>query len=133
VPNHPRRQVLIHNDFAPHNALFVGDRLSGIVDWTWAAAGDAACDVSYCQVNVALVLGLEAGDLVREAYEAETGARLAAGEWWRLVAAARVESDLDDCTGSANSFGPPELSTETVVERFRHFVGRAVGGLEEAR
>nr|WP_273377584.1 phosphotransferase [Actinopolymorpha pittospori] len=87
-------KTLIHNDFAPHNTLFVGDRLSGVVDWTLAAAGHPASEVSFCRLNVALVLGLDAGDLVLEAYEAQIGVRLTDRGWWDLVAAARVEPDL---------------------------------------
>ncbi len=58
--------TLIHNDFAPHNTLFAGDRLSGVVDWTFAAAGPRSSEVCFCRVDVALVLGLEAGDMVLE-------------------------------------------------------------------
>jgi aminoglycoside phosphotransferase (APT) family kinase protein len=130
MPTSTSAHVLIHNDFAPHNTLFVGDRLSGVVDWTWAAAGEPAADVAFCQVNVALVLGTEAGELVRQAYEAETGSRLLDQGWWDLVAAVRVEPDLHYWTRSANYFGPPELTTETVVDRFRRFVEAAKRGSE---
>lgn len=123
VPGPP---TLIHNDFSPSNALFVGDRLSAVVDWTEAAAGRPACEVSFCRLNVALVLGPEAGTLVLQAYEAEIGGPLTDRGWWDLVAAARVEPDLDGWTESANYFGPPDVTVQVVADRFTGFVRDAL-------
>lgn len=124
-PSDPAPQTLIHNDFAPHNTLFVGDRLSGVVDWTEAAAGQPTCEVCFCRLNVALVLGLDAGDMVLDAYEAEIGAPLPDRGWWDLVAAARVEPDLDSWTQSANYFGSLDVTVQDVADRFDHFLGGA--------
>jgi aminoglycoside phosphotransferase (APT) family kinase protein len=132
VRDRPRRpsgtgpRILIHNDFAPHNTLFNGDRLCAVVDWTATAAGVPACDVSFCRLNVALVLGLEAGTEVLRAYEAEIGAPLPDHGWWDLVAAARVEPDLSYWTQSANYFGPPGLTAKDVADRFARFVRTAL-------
>ncbi|MGH3486947.1 MAG: phosphotransferase family protein, partial [Actinopolymorphaceae bacterium] len=126
VPTDAGPPTLVHYDFHPGNTLFLGDRLSAVVDWTEAAAGQPASEVCFCRLNVALVLGLEAGGLVLEAYEAEIGAPLADRGWWDLVAAARVEPDLDYWTRSANYFGPPDVTVKTVADRFGHFVADAL-------
>lgn len=126
VPPNMGPQTLTHNDFAPHNTLFVGDRLSGVVDWTAAAADQPASEVCFCRLNVSLVLGLDAGDMVLAAYEAQIGAPLPDRGWWDLVAAARVEPDLDNWTQSANYFGPPDVTVNDVADRFDLFVEGAL-------
>ncbi|WP_020575164.1 hypothetical protein [Actinopolymorpha alba] len=96
------------------------------MDWTLAAAGQPAAEVCFCRLNVALVLGLDAGDLVLEAYEAQIGAPLTDRGWWDLVAAARVEPDLHSWTQSANYFGPPDVTVQDVADRFERFLRGAL-------
>lgn len=115
--------VLIHDDFHPGNVLFDGGRLSAIVDWPLAAAGPPACDVAFCRLDVALMLGLEVADAVLAAYEAETGAPLADIAWWDLYAASRAETDLAVWTESYAGLADVDLAT--VELRFAEFVRRA--------
>ena len=39
---------VVHFDFSPYNILGEGDRITGVVDWNSALAGDAAFDVVTC-------------------------------------------------------------------------------------
>jgi Ser/Thr protein kinase RdoA (MazF antagonist) len=39
---------VVHYDFSPYNILADGDRITGVVDWTGATAGDAAFDLLTC-------------------------------------------------------------------------------------
>lgn len=121
------RPTLTHNDFSYSNVLFAGERISAVLDWNEAATGEAACDVSFCRINLALTLGLETADLFLAAYEAEIGGTLPGRGWWDLVAAARVEPDLDTWTASTNYLGPAGLSTAELRARFSAFVRRAIG------
>jgi aminoglycoside phosphotransferase (APT) family kinase protein len=118
--------ALIHNDFSHSNVLFARGRLSAVIDWGEAAAGQAACDVSFCRVNLTLTLGSEPADLLLAAYEAEIGGSVPGRAWWDLVAAARVEPDLGTWAASANYLGPPGLSAIQVRRRFTEFVDAAV-------
>jgi aminoglycoside phosphotransferase (APT) family kinase protein len=118
-----RPNVLIHNDFHPGNVLFDGPRLSAVVDWPLAAAGQPASDVAFCRLDAALMLGLEVADLILAAYEAETGAKVPDREWWDLVAASRAETDLVSWTESYA--GLNEVSLDLVHARFDAFVGAA--------
>ncbi|HVM53197.1 MAG TPA: phosphotransferase [Acidimicrobiales bacterium] len=115
--------VLLHNDLHPGNVLFDGDRLSAVVDWPLASSGHAACDVSFCRLDVALMLGPDAADLVLAAYEAETGRPLADVGWWDLVAASRAETDLPVWTESYAGLADVDLAT--VTARFDAFVAAA--------
>lgn len=118
-----RPNVLIHNDFHPGNVLFSRNRLSAVVDWPLAAAGQPASDVAFCRLDVGLMLGLDVADLVLAAYEAETGAAVPDRGWWDLVAASRAETDLDVWTESYA--GLSDVTVAEVRARFDAFVAGA--------
>lgn len=44
-------QVLVHGDFGPNNVLIEqrGIRVSAILDWEWASAGDFVDDLAWCE------------------------------------------------------------------------------------
>jgi len=45
----PRRGELIcHNDFAPYNTTFVGERIAGIIDWDIAGPARPLWDLAFC-------------------------------------------------------------------------------------
>jgi aminoglycoside phosphotransferase (APT) family kinase protein len=119
---------LIHNDFSASNVLFVDGRLSAVLDWEDAARGHPAYDVSFCRLSTALTLGVEVGDLVLAAYEAEVGRRLENLDWWDIVAAARLQPDISTWTASANYLGSPDLTIQEVIRRFDRFVQMALAG-----
>lgn len=122
--------ILIHNDFSASNALFSGNRLTAVLDWPEAAVGHAAWDVAFCRLETALTVGLEVGDLVVAAYQAETGQSLAHLAWWDVVAACRVQPDLNTWTRSANYLGPASLTVDVVRQRFGDYVSRAADLLD---
>ena len=119
---------LIHNDFSASKVLFVDGHLTAVLDWEDAARGHSAYDVSFCRLSTALTLGLEAGDLVRAAYEAEVGTRLENLARWDLVAAARLQTDISTWTASANYLDSADLTVPEVVRRFDRFVQIARAG-----
>ena len=119
-----RPNVLIHNDFHPGNVMFRRNRLSAVVDWPLAAAGQPASDVSFCRLDTGLMLGLDVADHILEAYEAETGGRIENRGWWDLVAASRAETDLVLWTESYA--GLAEVTVDVVRARFDEFVARAI-------
>lgn len=122
--------VLIHNDFSASNALFSGNRLTAVLDWPEAAVGHAAWDVAFCRLETTLTLGLEVGDLILAAYETETGQSLEHLAWWDLVAACRVQPDLNTWTKSENYLGPAGLTVDVVRQRFDDYVSCATNLLE---
>lgn len=47
MPGDLPAEVVCHNDFAPYNAVFDGERLAGMIDWETAAPGVRIWDLAY--------------------------------------------------------------------------------------
>ena len=52
IPNNKARPVLVHGDFNIHNFLVDGDKISAVLDWELAIAGDPAQDLAYIKPNI---------------------------------------------------------------------------------
>jgi len=70
---HPGAGVLLHRDYHPGNVLFVGGRLSGLVDWVNASIGPPDLDVGHLRANLTGLLDLEAADDFRDRWMVEAG------------------------------------------------------------
>ena len=46
-PVHHPAEVICHNDFAPYNFVFDGDRMTGVIDWDMASPGQRSWDLAY--------------------------------------------------------------------------------------
>jgi hypothetical protein len=42
--------------------LWLGGRVTGVVDWVETSIGPAWLDVAHCSTNLAIVLGIDAAD-----------------------------------------------------------------------
>nr|HEX4316298.1 aminoglycoside phosphotransferase family protein [Kofleriaceae bacterium] len=76
--------VFVHHDYQHFNLLWTRDRLTGVVDWTYAARGPAASDAGHCRLNLALLFSPELAERFRELYEADAGRRV--DPWWDVRA-----------------------------------------------
>ena len=55
APPPPERPTLVHGDLWPGNVLMRDGSLSGLVDWTRGAIGEAALDVGFARVGFLLM------------------------------------------------------------------------------
>ncbi len=65
--------TFLHRDFGPHNVLWSGGRVSGLVDWVETSVGPAWLDVAHAATNLALRGGNEVADRFAAAYVDRTG------------------------------------------------------------
>ena len=86
VPPPETPSVFLHRDFQHFNLLWTRQRLTGVVDWTFASTGPREIDVGHCRLNLAVLHGADWAEELRYAYEAELGFSL--NPWWDLHAAA---------------------------------------------
>lgn len=65
--------ILIHRDYHAWNTLWVGDRLTGVVDWTSASWGPPAADLAHLRVDLAVDVSVAAAATAREAFMSAGG------------------------------------------------------------
>lgn len=65
----------LQRDFGPHNLLWSGSRISGVVDWVETSTGPAWLDVAHGASNLALRHGTAVAARFSAAYAATTGRR----------------------------------------------------------
>lgn len=82
----PHDRRFLHGDFQHFNVLWSRGRLTGVVDWGFAASGPADIDVGHCSLNLAVLFGADWAQRFRLAYEARAGRRV--DPWWELCAVA---------------------------------------------
>jgi len=75
----------VHDDYQHFNLLWSRERLTGVVDWTFAGTGMPECDVGHCQLNLAILWGAEVAATFRRDYEVVAGR--ASDPYWELCRA----------------------------------------------
>ena len=80
---------LLHGDFWPGNVLWLGDQISGVLDWEDAAVGDPLADVANARLELLWAAGPAAMRDFTAHYQALTGCDLAALPAWDLAAVLR--------------------------------------------
>jgi aminoglycoside phosphotransferase (APT) family kinase protein len=83
----PEESCFVHGDYQHFNLLWIGETLSGIVDWTWAGRAYPGRDVGHCRLNLAVLYSPEWAEDFRAVYEAETASKL--DRWWDVFEIAR--------------------------------------------
>lgn len=124
-----RPRVLVHNDFSVSNVLVDGDRIGGVVDWTEAGQGNAGVDVGFAYVSTVLSFGSAAGEELLRGYRLRAAWPVHDLAWWQLLAASRLEPDIDSWTSSANFLGPALLTAAEVRKRFNVLVKTGTAGV----
>ncbi|MFI6079381.1 phosphotransferase enzyme family protein [Actinoplanes sp. NPDC051343] len=64
LPAHQPAEVICHNDFAPYNMVFTGQRLTGVIDWDTASPGPRAWDLAYLAYRLVPLTDPDNGDAI---------------------------------------------------------------------
>lgn len=67
--------TFLHRDYGHHNLLWVGDAISGVVDWVETSTGPAWLDAGHAATNLAVRIGPEVAWSFIERYAVLTGRR----------------------------------------------------------
>ena len=73
LPPPAQPAILIHRDFHAWNTLWLGDRLTGVVDWTSASWGPPAADLAHLRVDLVVDVSVAAAVRARDAFAAAGG------------------------------------------------------------
>jgi aminoglycoside phosphotransferase (APT) family kinase protein len=113
--------TLIHRDYHPLNTLWRRGRLTGVVDWVEACAGDPGVDVGHCRLNLAMLFGTAAAD----AFAPD------ADPYWDLASATGgIGWSLP--TSTFRDAGRTDLDDRIVTHRLDDFVAAAVSRVARA-
>ena len=117
--------ALIHGDYWAGNTLWQNGRLVAIVDWDDGGIGEAAWDVSYCRMDLAMMLGDPAPSLFLQCYEDAVGSirDLAA---WDLLAAVRALPNPGRWLPGYHDLGRQDIGEDDMRTRLDAFIESAL-------
>lgn len=110
-------RVLTHYDFWCGNTLWVGDRLSGVIDWSGARHAPRGQDLAWCRLDLILMGHVEASDVFLDAYEQAAGASVWNIAEWDFQAVAQAEDDVETWRPNYAGIGLTSLTAARLRER----------------
>lgn len=113
------KYVFVHRDFQHFNLHWSRERLTGIVDWTFASSGPREVDVGHCRLNLAVLFDADWAQRFRLAYEAESGHAL--DPWWDLLALATY-SEYMSTSIPTQVAGRRSVDTTGMTNRVEHLI-----------
>ncbi len=126
----PRRtEGFVHDDMWQGNALWDGDRLTGVIDWECAGVGPAGVDFGALRLDAAMCFDVDAADDVLAGWVAEAGRRADDVAYWDVVAALSTPPDVGWFAGTISAQGRPDLTRELLEERRNRFLSNALDQL----
>ena len=129
-PRAREADVFVHGDLWQGNALWLGDTLTGLVDWDCAGAGPPGVDLGSLRCDAAVCFGLEAADDVLAGWEELAGRPAVDVAHWDVVAALSTPPDMGWFAGAIAGQGRPDLAREVLVRRRDAFLLAALGRLD---
>lgn len=117
-------RVLTHYDFWCGNALWDGDVLTGVVDWSGARHGPRGLDVAWCRQDLVLLGSARAADLFLHEYERAAGRHLPEIRAWDTYAAAQAVACVEDWAPNYHGIDRPDITRATLRRRLDAWVRR---------
>lgn len=121
--------VFVHGDLWEGNAMWLGNELTGVIDWDCAGSGKAGLDLGSLRGDAVQNFGLGAEVHVLEGWEAEAGHPAVDVAYWDIVTALATPPDLGWFVEVAQSQGRPDLTRKLMLERRDGILRQAMGRL----
>ncbi|WP_246490574.1 phosphotransferase family protein [Brevibacterium oceani] len=117
-------RVLSHGDFWCGNALWSGERLTGVVDWTGASHAPRGRDLSWCRQDLVLLGSPDAAAEFLDEYESLLGRRITDIHAWDLHAAASAIDRVETWLPNYHGIGRTEITAELLRRRLDEWNSR---------
>ena len=124
LPDH--RPVFVHGDFWHGNAMWDGDRLTGIIDWECAGIGHPGIDLGMLRCDAALAVGPAGADAVLDGYESAIGRRAADVAYWDVAGALATPPTMDWFVQTFVGQGRTDLDPPILLDRRDAFLAAAL-------
>jgi aminoglycoside phosphotransferase (APT) family kinase protein len=116
--------VLTHSDFWCGNALWSGDRLTGVVDWCGARQAPRGVDLAWGRQDLVLLGHPGAADVFLVEYARCAGVSVGDMWAWDVHAAAQADPNVESWAVNYAGIGRPELTGALLRRRFDQWVGQ---------
>lgn len=114
--------VLTHYDFWSGNTLWVGDTLTGVVDWSGARQAPRGVDIAWCRQDLVLLGSVEAADVFLAEYERQTQHVCRDVAAWDLQAAALAATSVEGWVENYSGVGRPHITRQVLRQRFDQWI-----------
>lgn len=122
-PRPESRPCFVHRDYHPTNILWLGNEVSGIVDWVNSCCGPAGIDVGHCRLNLAMLYGVSTADAFLWAYQRHVGSKTFNYEpYWDILALIEVLPGPPQVYPGWSAFGVTNLTSELIMKRLDQYV-----------
>lgn len=125
--------VFVHGDLWEGNVMWVGDEVTGVIDWDCAGTGKAGVDLGSLRGDAVQNFGLGAERFVLEGWEAEAGTAALDVAYWDIVTELATPPDMGWFVEVAQSQGRPDLTREVMLDRRDGFLRQAMEQFERDR
>lgn len=121
--------VLVHGDLWHGNVMWVGDEVTGIIDWDAAGAGPAGIDLGGARCDAAILFGPAAPEHVLTGWESVAGRAADDVAYWDLIAALGTQPDMAAWIPAIHDQGRTDLSADDLNCRRDAFLRAALDAL----
>jgi len=121
-PPPPGHTSFIHRDFHPMNTLWLGQTLSGVVDWVNPCRGPASFDVAWMRINLVQMYGLKAAERFLVHYDALTHRTLPDQPYWDLMALLEFTAQPPIVYPPWRQFGLGSLTNARIRQRLEQYL-----------
>ena len=120
--------TLTHYDFWSGNTVWHAGILTGVVDWTGAAAGPPGFDAGWCRLDLYLLNGHRAADQFLDAYQAASRRALPQARLYDLWAVARSCQEVEAWVPNYRDLGRADLTAHELRARHTAWTQHLMGG-----
>ena len=109
--------VLTHSDFWSGNALWTGQRLTGVVDWAGARQGPRGIDLAWCRQDLVLLGSTSAPEVFLTEYERGLGRPVGDIRSWDVQAAASAHERVETWLPNYHGIGRTDMAESDLRHR----------------
>ncbi|KPN21587.1 aminoglycoside phosphotransferase [Arthrobacter sp. Edens01] len=115
-------RVLTHHDFWCGNAVWQGDVLTGVVDWSGARHAPRGLDIAWCRQDLILLGSTEAAQTFLGEYRRLSGLEVSDIAAWDVLAAAQAHPVVETWAPNYHGIGRLDITPGVLRQRLDRWI-----------